>query len=362
MYLSSILTLLHGARIVAYDGSPFLPTPTTFLQLVASQRVTNLGVSPRYFSTLANAGIAPRRVADLSALRAVSSTGMVLPVSLFHWFYSRNGFPAHAQLCNISGGTDLAGCFGCENPITPVYPGGTQGPSLGMKVEVFDSAVETPADGPPPKGVPVPDGEQGELVATVPFPNMPIMFYPGDAASQKKYFDAYYARFENVWAQGDFIEKDPVTGGITFLGRADGVLNPSGVRFGSAEIYNVLEQHFGGRITDSIVVGQRRPGDVDEKVMLFVKMPEGAKLEPALVREMKGVIARECSKRHVPAYVFETPDIPTTVNLKKVELPVKQIVSGKVVKPSGTLLNPQSLDYYYQFAKVEELLASKSKL
>jgi acetoacetyl-CoA synthetase len=155
--------------------------------------------------------------------------------------------------------------------------------------------------------------------------------------------------------------RHPLTGQIFFLGRADGVLNPSGVRFGSAEIYSVIEQHFPSEIVDSICVGQRRPKDSDESVMLFLLMRPGHKFTPKLVEEVKKKIAQHCSKRHVPRYVFETPEIPTTINLKKVELPVKQIVSGMRIKPSGTLANPQSLDYYYQFAK-DETLANHDSL
>ncbi|KAL2354691.1 acetoacetyl-CoA synthase [Cryomyces antarcticus] len=355
MYLSSILAMQHGARAVLYDGSPFQPDLQTFVRLVGDQKVTNLGISPRYMHELQKANVAPREITDLSSLRSVSSTEMVLSDPLFEWFYDV-GFPSTTHLCNISGGTDLAGCFAMENPMTPVYVGGCQGPSLGIKVEVYDQLVE---GGKGVKGKPVEEGVPGELVATEAFPNMPVMFWNDEGG--QRYFDAYFARFDNVWTHGDFILVHPVTGGITFLGRADGVLNPSGVRFGSAEIYSVVEAHF-PQIADSICVGQRRPHDADESVMLFLHLKPGEKFTRALVADVKEAIGRELSKRHVPKWVFETPAIPTTVNLKKVELPVKQIVSGKVIKPSGTLLNPESLDYYYQFAKVEELDQPKSKL
>jgi acetoacetyl-CoA synthetase len=146
----------------------------------------------------------------------------------------------------------------------------------------------------------------------------------------------------------------PITRQIFFLGRADGVLNPSGVRFGSAEIYSVIESYF-PQVQDSICVGQRRPQDHDESVLLFLLMAPGKKFTPKLVADVKAAIARELSKRHVPKHVFETPAIPTTINLKKVELPVKQIVSGHTVKPSSTLANPESLNFYYQFANIEQL-------
>lgn len=355
MYMSSILPLLFGARSVLYDGSPFQPDLKTFIRLVGEQGVTNLGISPRYMHELQKNNIAPREVTNLDALRAVTSTGMVLSDALFEWFYD-TGFPPHVQLANISGGTDLAACFGMENPLTPLYVGGCQGPSLGTKVEVYDSTIE---GGGGVKGKPVEDGVPGELVATASFPTQPVFFWGQNGA--ERYHSAYFARFDNVWTHGDFIIIHPQTRQIIFLGRADGVLNPSGVRFGSAEIYSVIEGHF-PEIADSICVGQRRPQDVDESVMLFLLMAPREKFSERLVQRIKEQIRKSCSKRHVPKWVFETPEIPTTVNLKKVELPVKQIVSGRIIKPSGTLLNPESLKYYYQFAKVEELVERPAKI
>ncbi|THZ80082.1 acetoacetate-CoA ligase [Aureobasidium pullulans] len=377
MYLMSTMALQHGARSVLYDGSPFLPDLKAFIRLVGEQKVTDLGISPRYLQTLASASppVIPKEVTDLSNLRRVSSTGMVLPESLFYWFYD-SGFPPSVHLNNISGGTDVASSFAMGNLLTPLYAGGCQGPGLAMNLQVYDQTIE---GGKGIKGKPLPIGEAGELVVTSAFPNQPVKFW-GDTSGQK-YFDAYYARFDSnspspsaltaqpllisstdVWTHGDYIFIHPKTGGVYFLGRADGVLNPSGVRFGSAEIYNVLETFFADDIQDSICVGQRRPSDNDESVMLFLLMKPGKKFHEQLVNEVKRRIGKECSPRHVPRFVFETKEIPTTVNLKKVELPVKRIVSGEKVTPSGTLLNPQSLEYYYKFAKVEELVGVKSKL
>ncbi|KAF2703445.1 acetoacetate-CoA ligase [Pleomassaria siparia CBS 279.74] len=347
MYLVSIQCLLHGSRSILYDGSPFIPSPTTFLSIVAEQHVTDLGTSPRYLHELEKNSIIPRQLFDLSALRAVLTTGMVLSSSQFEWFYDV-AFPPTVHLRNIAGGTDLAGAFGIENPLTPVYVGGCQGPALGTKMEVYDSTI---LSGP---GRAVPDGEAGELVATASFPNQPVFFW-GDSTGEK-YQNAYYMRFPNVWTHGDFIRVHPTTRQVVFLGRADGVLNPSGVRFGSSDIYTVLESHFPEEVADSVCVGQRRDEDADESVLLFLKMNSGHAFDAALVQRVKAKIGQERSKRHVPRYVFQTWDIPTTVNLKKVELPVKQIVSGSIIKPSGTLANPESLDFYYQFAKVEEVV------
>ncbi|KAI1820602.1 acetoacetate-CoA ligase [Xylaria intraflava] len=358
MYLSSVAQLVVGSRVILYDGSPFQPDSKSFVKLLGDQKVTRFGTSPRWMYEIAKAGISPREITDLSSLRAVISTGMVLSDQLFEWFYDK-GFPSNVQLANISGGTDIAGCFAQGNPLTPVYVGGTQGPSLGLNVQLYDSLL------PPGPGKPVPDGTPGELVATTSFPNVPVYLW-GDkepaGAPGTKYHSAYFARYDHVWAHGDFCVYHPITKNLTFLGRADGVLNPSGVRFGSAEIYSVIERNFSDQVSDSICVGQRRPQDNDESVMLFLLMRPGHKFNQKLVRDIKAAIGKEMTKRHIPKYVFETPEIPTTVNLKKVELPVKQIVSGQIIKPSGTLLNPKSLDYYYQFAKVEELVPPKEKL
>ncbi|KAK4453670.1 hypothetical protein QBC34DRAFT_291347 [Podospora aff. communis PSN243] len=358
MYLAAVAGLLFGARAILYDGSPFQPDPTILVRVAAKHRATKLGISPRWMFELAKNKISPREIADLSALRIVTSTGMALSDQLFEWFYNV-GFPTNVHLANISGGTDIAGCFGMMNPLTPVYVGGTQGPSLGVHVAIYDSLLP---NGP---GVEVPHGTPGELVAAAPFPNIPCFFW-GDktppASPGTKYHSAYFARFDHVWAHGDFCVVHPQTGNISFLGRADGVLNPSGVRFGSAEIYGVVERYFADKVQDSLCVGQRRKQDSDEIVMLFLLMKPGHQFTRELVNSIEEAISRDLSKRHVPKYIFETPEIPTTINLKKVELPVKQIVSGHIIKPSGTLANPKSLDFYYQFAKVEELLAPKAKL
>ncbi|KAH6699984.1 acetoacetyl-CoA synthase [Cadophora sp. MPI-SDFR-AT-0126] len=356
MYFSSILSLLHGARVILYDGSPFKPDLETFIQLVGDQGVTFLGISPRYMIELQRNDIVPREVTDLSALQVVTSTGMVLSDRLFEWFYDV-GFPATAQLANCGGATDLGGFFALENPMTPMYVGGCQGPSLGIPIAVYDS---TNPGGIGVVGSPLPHGEPGELVFPKPFPNMPVKFW-GDNGS-RLYFDAYFSRFDNVWVQGDFVTIHPKTRGLICLGRSDGVLNPSGVRFGSSEIYSILEAEFGDKLADSLCVGQRRPQDGDESVVLFLMMRPGHKLSPKLITDIKTSIRRGLSARHVPKYVFETPEIPITVNLKKVELPVRQIISGNFMKPSGTLLNPSSLEFYRQFVDIEKFVIHGSKL
>jgi acetoacetyl-CoA synthetase len=301
MYLVSVQCCFFGSRSVLYDGSPFQPSPQTFLSILQEQKVTDFGTSPRFLHELQKRTIVPQKLFDLSALRSVCTTGMVLTEAQFEWFYSDAGFPSNVHLRNISGGTDLAGCFGIENPLEPVYVGGCQGPCLGTKLEVYDSLIES---GP---GRAVPHGESGELVATASFPNQPVFFW-GDESGER-YQNAYYTRFPHVWTHGDFVQIHPTTGQVLFLGRADGVLNPSGVRFGSSDIYSVIETHF-PEIADSICVGQRRPQDDDESVLLFLKMNEGYKYTPALVEKVKRKIGEERSRRHIPRYVFQTWDIP----------------------------------------------------
>lgn len=304
MYLSSIQVLATGCRAILYDGSPFAPNLTNLVKLVAQEKATHLGISPRYLQTLQTNGIIPKKVADLSHLKVLTSTGMVLSDQLFEWCYDE-GFSRSVQVDNISGGTDLAGCFGCGNPILPVFVGGCQSRSLGVPVKVYDSTIE---GGKGVRGLEVELGVPGELVADKAFPSMPLTFL-GDNGPQR-YFDSYFARFDNVWTHGDFILIHPVTKQVMFLGRADGVLNPSGVRFGSAEIYSIIEAKFPDRISDSICVGQRRPKDQDESVILFLLMKPGHQFTPQLVREVKEAIRKATSPRHVPKFIFETKEIP----------------------------------------------------
>ncbi|KAA8573956.1 hypothetical protein MFRU_001g01880 [Monilinia fructicola] len=346
MYFSSIASLLTGCRIILYDGSPFQPDLTTFVKLLGDLGVTHFGTSPRWMGEIMKNGIVPMELTNLENLHTVTSTGMVLSDQLFEWFYDV-GFPRNVHLANISGGTDIAGCFGQGNPLTPVYVGGTQGPSLGTPVAVYDSLIESG------QGVPIEDGTPGELVAPAAFPNIPAFFFKDPTGSL--YHNSYFSKYAHVWTHGDFVSFHPLTHNLHFHGRADGVLNPSGVRFGSAEIYNIIEKDFGREVKDSLCVGQKRERDLDERVMLFLVMREGEAFTEALVKRVKGAIREELSARHVPKFVFEVPDIPTTINLKKVELPIKRIISGSTIQPSSTLLNPSCLNFYYRFAKVEEL-------
>lgn len=322
MYLSSVGHLAIGGRTVFYDGSPFVPDLKVLLRVMSEQEVSYLGANPRWMAELMKAGAVPREDVDLSKLKTVTSTGMVLSDQLFEWFYDV-AFPKSVHLCNISGGTDIvsfvclwripsnitqAGCFAIDNPLTPVYVGGCQGGPLGTAVAVYDQSLP---DG--SKGIPLPDGTPGDLVAPAAFPNVPIYLW-GDSHTTPgpKYKSAYFSRFDSVWAQGDFCMIHPVTKNIIMLGRSDGVLNPSGVRFGSADIYAVIEKSFAKEVRESICVGQRRPHDDDERVVLFLLMKEGVKLDRALVSRMREAIAKEFTKRHVPKFIFEMPEVPVS--------------------------------------------------
>lgn len=312
MYLSNPYALMVGASVVLYDGSPFIPDLTTLIKLASSERVTHFGISPRYLQELEKNGIVPKEVANLEALEVVTSTGMVLSDALFEWFYDI-GFPENVHLDNISGGTDIAGAFGSGNPLDPLYVGGCQGLCLGTPTVVYDATIE---GGSGVHGRPVKDGVPGELVAFSTFPNMPVAFW-GENGKQK-YFDSYFSRYREVWTHGDFVMVHPVTKQIAFLGRADGVLNPSGVRFGSGEIYGILEKHFSVDVQDSICVGQRRPQDSDETVMLFILMRQGRNLTMRLIQDIKSTIRKELSPRHVPKYIIETPAIPVSIVLRDI--------------------------------------------
>ncbi|KAF7166313.1 hypothetical protein CNMCM6106_002171 [Aspergillus hiratsukae] len=359
MYVLQVAGLLMGARLVLYDGSPMWPDLKVLVEILGEQRVTKFGTSPRWLSELATNLVAPRDIVNLDSLQVVTSTGMPLADHLFEWVYDV-GFPPRVQLTNMSGGRMLRD----RQPAQPVFVRGTQGPSLGVPIAIYDASSSSGV------GTPVPLGTAGELVAAAAFVNMPCFFW-GDSADfspaiaappGSRYHSSYFARFDHVWTHGDFFIVHPKTRNIHFMGRADGVLNPSGVRFGSSEIYAVIDAHFSDRVADSLCVGQRRPTDLDESVMLFVLMRNGQTLDRNLVNDIKAAIAKELSKRHVPKYIFEMPELPITVNQKKVELPVKQIVSGQPVRSSGTLLNPRSLDYFHQFAQVEKLGSRSSKL
>ncbi|KAL5588290.1 hypothetical protein FOBRF1_014818 [Fusarium oxysporum] len=258
MWVLNLMNLSCGAAMLLYDGSPFHPRHSILLELAQAFKVSVFGTSPRYLSTLKGLGITPRRDFDLSRLRIMLSTGSVLSAELYEWFYSI-AFPPSAQLISMSGGTDIAGCFVCGTPMLPVYAGEIQCKALGMAVDIYDSGTD--------EHVSVEElSSPGELVCAKPFPSQPLAFLGKDG--YKQYKASYFERYgPSVWCQGDFVQRSPATGGVFMLGRSDGVLNPSGVRFGSAEIYAVIETI--PEVLDSICVGQKREVDINERVLLL---------------------------------------------------------------------------------------------
>ncbi len=323
--------LAIGATVILYDGSPFYPDAGAIFQLAQDEKMTIFGTSARYIAGVEKEGLIPKEKYDLSALKTMCSTGSPLSEESFQFVY--RDIKKDIDLASISGGTDIISCFALGCSILPVYEGELQCRGLGMKVEAYDL-----------KGKPV-IGQQGELVCTATFPSQPIYFWKDPDNS--KYKSAYFDVFPNVWHHGDFIE---ITehGGVKIFGRSDATLNPSGVRIGTAEIYRVVEAM--DEISDSIVVGQNWDNDV--RVLLFVKTAANVELNEDLKKKIKKNIRDNTTPRHVPALILPVSDIPCTLNGKKVELAVRNMIEGKPVTNKDALANPEALD---QFAAIKEL-------
>ncbi|KAI9649189.1 hypothetical protein NHQ30_001757 [Ciborinia camelliae] len=332
--------LASGTTIVLYDGSPFKPHSHLSMPLLIQELgITHFGTSAKYLSMLEQNNILPlKQNINLSTLRAIYSTGSPLAPSTFNYIYA--SFPPTINLGSITGGTDIISLFGAPSPLSPVYTGEIQVSALGMSISAYS-----------PSGYPVPAGEPGDLVCTAPFPSQPTTFFGPPPSGDQKYFSSYFEHFPGVWHHGDFIKFSRETGGIYMLGRSDGILKPSGVRFGSAEIYNILLKHFSVEIEDALCIGRRREMDDDETVVLFVKMSSDCRFEEALKEDIKRVIRRELSARHVPGIIDECYEIPVTTNGKKVEVAVKQILCGINVRTSASVANRECLDWYREWAE-----------
>lgn len=347
--------LASGATIVVYDGSPFRPFDTeggngemAMPRLIDELQITHFGTSAKYLSILEQASLNPtkhpHRPVSLQMLRAIFSTGSPLAPSTFEYVY-RSIHP-DIMLGSITGGTDILSLFCSGCPILPVYRGEIQCRCLGMAVSAFDYTGNDIST----------SGEPGDLVCTRPFPAQPVMFWPPGPSGAEKYRKSYFDVFgPSIWHHGDFVRFNPQTGGVVMLGRSDGVLKPAGVRFGSAEIYNVLLKHFAEEIEDSLCIGRRREGiDSDETVVLFVKLPSrddsdalsSTTLSSDLAARIQGMIRKELSPRHVPGVVAACPEIPVTSNGKKVENAVKQILCGMNIKIGASVANAACLDWY----------------
>lgn len=317
-----------GATVVLYDGNPNYPDPGAMWKLIQDEGINIFGTSATYINYLRKQGVRPGRDYDLSSLTQISQTGSPLSAEGFEYVYREIKEDLHFN--SISGGTDINGCFAAGSPTLPVYAGELQAAALAMKVKAYDE-----------EGNPVWD-QQGELVCEAPAPSMPIYFW--DDPGGQKYREAYFTFYpdQNVWRHGDYIVIHSDTGGITFYGRSDAVLKPAGVRIGTAEIYNIVEEM--KEVADSLAIGQSWEGD--QRIILFVQPAEGFSLTEALKNKIKKALRKDASPRHVPALIVEVPDVPYTYSAKKVESAVTNIVNGEPVLNRDALSNPESLDYY----------------
>jgi acetoacetyl-CoA synthetase len=327
-----VSALASDASLILFDGSPFHPSPRALFDLADQEGVTLFGTSPKYLDAVAKAGLAPIESHRLRAVRTITSTGSPLAPEGFEYVYRRIKQDVH--LASISGGTDIIGLFAGGVPTAPVWAGELQARTLGMKVEVFDEAGRTIR------------GEKGELVCTAPFPSMPVSFW--NDPDGRKYRAAYFEKFPGVWCHGDYVELTEHDGMIIY-GRSDAVLNPGGVRIGTAEIYREVEQL--NEVVESIVIGQR--WDNDERVVLFVRLRDGLTLSDDLEARIRSRIRANTSPRHVPARIVQVNEVPRTRSGKIVELAVRDVVHGREIKNREALANPESLEEFKDRAELK---------
>lgn len=325
--------LAVGATLCLFDGSPFYPDGNILFDYAADEGFAVFGTSAKYIDAVRKAGLTPRSSHDLSRLRLLTSTGSPLSPEGFSFVYE--GIKPDVQLASISGGTDIVSCFVLGVPLKPVWRGEIQGPGLGLAIDVWDE-----------NGQPVRQ-EKGELVCTKAFPSMPMMFWNDPDGA--KYRAAYFERFDNVWCHGDFAEWTAHSG-IIIHGRSDATLNPGGVRIGTAEIYNQVEQM--EEVLEALCIGQ--DWDDDVRVVLFVRLAPGIVLDEALEKAIKTRIRTGASPRHVPAKIIAVADIPRTKSGKIVELAVREVVHGRPVKNKEALANPEALELFANLATLKE--------
>jgi acetoacetyl-CoA synthetase len=325
--------LAAGATLCLYDGSPFAPDGNVLFDYAQDEKFAVFGTSAKYIDAVRKSGLKPATSHDLSSLRLMTSTGSPLSPEGFTFVYE--GIKSDVQLASISGGTDIVSCFVLGNPLQPVWRGEIQGPGLGLAVDVWSE------DGKPVRG------EKGELVCTKAFPSMPIMFWndPG----RGKYRAAYFERFDNIWCHGDFAEWTS-HGGLVIHGRSDATLNPGGVRIGTAEIYNQVEQM--EEVAEALCIGQDWEDDV--RVVLFVRLVPDARLTDDLIKAIKTRIRTGATPRHVPAKIIAVSDIPRTKSGKIVELAVRDMVHGRPVRNKEALANPEALDLFAGLAELRD--------
>ncbi|KAL7637207.1 UNVERIFIED_CONTAM: hypothetical protein RMT77_011919 [Armadillidium vulgare] len=330
-----VVGLYSGCSLVLFDGSPLLPTPSALWDLVDRLGISVLGTSAKWLAVLEEKGVAPKKTHNLLTLRAILSTGSPLSVASFNYVY--RDIKSDLMLGSISGGTDIISCFIGANPLLPVYEGEIQCRLLGMGIKTLDEEGNEVMD------------QRGELVCTKPFPSMPIYFWNDEG--NIKYMKAYFSKYSNIWTHGDYCVINSKTGGIVMLGRSDGTLNPNGVRFGSSEIYGIVEQFM--EVSDSLCIAQRNKME-EERVLLFLKMNENYEFNPALRKAIQSKIRSELSARHVPSVIFPIKDIPYTMSGKKVEVAVRQIIHKEEVLNKGSLANPEALDLYVNIPELSD--------
>ncbi len=314
-----------GATLILFDGAPFFNNGRILWEIAERERISIFGTSAKYISEMENLGIRPIVEFSLPELRSVLSTGSPLAPESFDFVYEAIG--SDLLLASISGGTDILSCFALGNPVLPVRRGELQCKGLGMAVEIYNEDGEAVI------------GEHGELVCTRPFPSTPVGFWNDPDGS--RYRAAYFERFAGIWSQGDFAEMTP-QGGLVIHGRSDSVLNPGGVRIGTAEIYRQVERL--DEVVESIAIGQNWQDDV--RVVLFVLLKQGIDLDDELIARIRKTIRENATPRHVPAKVLSVPEIPRTKSGKIVELAVRAVVHGEEIKNTEALANPEALQYY----------------
>ena len=328
-----VSSLAVGSAITLYDGSPFYPQKTTLWKMVDELKISVFGTSAKFIEACMNTKLKPQNISTLKSLRTILSTGSPLIEECFDYVYK--DIKEDILLGSISGGTDIISCFALSSPLLPVIRGELQCRGLGMDVYAYDQNQNSLI------------GEKGELVCCTAFPSMPIYFWNDPDGT--KYKKAYFETFKGIWHHGDLISISK-TGGVKIYGRSDTTLNPGGVRIGTAEIYRVLSSL--SYIEDSLVVGQK--WKTDQRIILFVQLKNNAVLGQNLINELKAQISRECSHRHRPSRVLQVAGIPYTMNGKKVELAIKQILDNEPVLNIDALKNPETLEYFKNIPELEK--------
>lgn len=320
-----VSSLYIGSNVILFDGSPVYPKFDMLWELTEKEGINVFGTSPKYLTGCQKAKLNPAEKFDLSSLRAILSTGAPLTIENYNWTYEK--LKSDVQLSSISGGTDIISCFMLGNPMLPVYPEEIQCRGLGMKVEAWDEEGKAL------------ENEKGELVCSAPFISMPVFFWNDEGG--KKYRDAYFDHFPGIWRHGDYIKITP-HGSIVIFGRSDATLNRGGVRFGTSEIYRVVEAI--EEVKDSIIVGQNYKDDI--RIWLFLVLQDGVEFTDELLLKIKNSIKTELTPRHLPDKIKFISEVPVTLNGKKVEMAVSNVLNGIPVKNKASLLNPGSLEQF----------------